>query len=646
MKQLFSLAISLFAMTIFTSAQSSNCADSVRTTYNWHEYNGAVDVTVTIDTFDLDSGFVTTCINTGTDLNQMNGFTCSSGFWSKYVYTYDAQNRIIEKKLVTGSANGWKDSLRTTYSYDASTGNLLEESSDMWDGSLWQQLETKQWTFDLNGNILLFTDQQFNSGNINNIQRISWNYSGTTLVSKIKETGSGNLWVNQYQYIFIYGASGRDSLTYLKWDVANNVWDTLGTQAYSPGPDKTATFSVVDTVIVGGLPYLDTYNETIDTLENILSRDELQPDHMSSMGFFYNKTIETYGYFNGLYLNTYSHSSEWFDIGDGELGWYCTGNDLTTSYDSLGYMTQWIQAARCVMPRRYTTTYTYDSEHHLIAETGYLDANVSSDSYFKNIYYTNPTTMYATFNGLVYSDSAQGCQGDVVQPSLMIAGGCGNYHYQWTPATGLSSDTIPNPVITINDSTIYTLNITDDNGNAISLQYKTNPLLQAEISLDTLPCVGCPAIIHCNYTGSNYTYQWYYNGNLIIGGQDSTYEPTQTGYYYVEVRKNFYICISNSDSIYYVSTLGIESLSSADISLHPNPSSGISTLKILFPKKEKCTITINTLSGTRLKNLFGNNDGTKDVSITLDATDYLPGVYFISIATENGVKQLKWVVQR
>ena len=110
MKHFSTALLCLIFICKLSLAQTSNCADSVRTSYYYHAYNWSPEYIITIDTFNLDSGFVTTCINTGVDPNQMNGFTCSLGYWSKYVYTYDAQNRITEKKLITGSATGWKDS--------------------------------------------------------------------------------------------------------------------------------------------------------------------------------------------------------------------------------------------------------------------------------------------------------------------------------------------------------------------------------------------------------------------------------------------------------------------------------------------------------------------------------------------------------
>ena len=47
-------------------------------------------------------------------------------------------------------------------------------------------------------------------------------------------------------------------------------------------------------------------------------------------------------------------------------------------------------------------------------------------------------------------------------------------------------------------------------------------------------CKGDPVVLQAN-TAAGYTYQWFKNGNLIIGATNSTYSTTKPAYYQVQV---------------------------------------------------------------------------------------------------------------
>lgn len=57
------------------------------------------------------------------------------------------------------------------------------------------------------------------------------------------------------------------------------------------------------------------------------------------------------------------------------------------------------------------------------------------------------------------------CQGETIQLGVNESGGSGTYtSYAWSPATGLSSTTIENPVSSVNTTTNYSVDVTDSNG--------------------------------------------------------------------------------------------------------------------------------------------------------------------------------------
>ena len=65
------------------------------------------------------------------------------------------------------------------------------------------------------------------------------------------------------------------------------------------------------------------------------------------------------------------------------------------------------------------------------------------------------------------------------------SGGQGPYTYLWTPATGLSSTTMANPVCTVNTTTLYTVTVTDAGGasQTDNINVVVNPAADANLLL-------------------------------------------------------------------------------------------------------------------------------------------------------------------
>lgn len=84
----------------------------------------------------------------------------------------------------------------------------------------------------------------------------------------------------------------------------------------------------------------------------------------------------------------------------------------------------------------------------------------------------------------VTADPLSVCEGDEVQLSVLVAGGCGAITYYWySDPAGFTSD-MPNPTDTPTETTTYFVTVTDDTGNAIT-DFVTVEVL-------TSPTIICP----------------------------------------------------------------------------------------------------------------------------------------------------------
>jgi gliding motility-associated-like protein len=83
------------------------------------------------------------------------------------------------------------------------------------------------------------------------------------------------------------------------------------------------------------------------------------------------------------------------------------------------------------------------------------------------------------------------------------------YHFKWSPATGLSSDTVANPTASPKSSVTYTLVVTDAKGckSTDSVYVKVNPLPKVDAGADAVICFGDSAMLG-TASKTYYAYKW------------------------------------------------------------------------------------------------------------------------------------------
>lgn len=132
------------------------------------------------------------------------------------------------------------------------------------------------------------------------------------------------------------------------------------------------------------------------------------------------------------------------------------------------------------------------------------------------------TVTVNTLSVLVNASTTSLCQGQSSNLTATASGGTPGYVYSWSPAAGLSSTTIFNPVATPATNTTYTATVTDAAGcskvGSVSITVTTTPT--STFTVSPLPvCIGDTVTI--TYTGNGLAsdiYIWNFNGGTVVSG--------------------------------------------------------------------------------------------------------------------------------
>ncbi|MEO6454303.1 MAG: S8 family serine peptidase, partial [Ginsengibacter sp.] len=193
-----------------------------------------------------------------------------------------------------------------------------------------------------------------------------------------------------------------------------------------------------------------------------------------------------------------------------------------------------------------------------------------------------------------------------------LAIGGGTYKYTWSPSAGLSDIHDANPFAKPSQTTTYTLTVTDACGQKASSQVTiTVNAAKPPIKITTLKdsiCVGETTRLVAT-KNSNYRYQWYMNGKLIPGANDTSYVAKRSGRFQVSVTNGPGGC-ANTSSVFRVKDCSIwlddnepdttcysyfyASHGLADTSFRPNES----FTKTIYPPKPGDLLKVNFSSFT------------------------------------------------
>jgi len=123
------------------------------------------------------------------------------------------------------------------------------------------------------------------------------------------------------------------------------------------------------------------------------------------------------------------------------------------------------------------------------------------------------------------------------------------------------------------------------------------------------------------------TFQWYLNGDLIAGATSQNYTPTQSGIYVVRITDANGCVYRYSQGYMYSIATGINDIETKNISVYPNPSTGIVDLDFNYQKFNSVNVQVYDVYG---KLVLSYKDNWR-----LDLTQLSNGIYTLAISLDN-----------
>jgi hypothetical protein len=227
-----------------------------------------------------------------------------------------------------------------------------------------------------------------------------------------------------------------------------------------------------------------------------------------------------------------------------------------------------------------------------------------------------------------------------------------------TDSTTITVFPIPSPILSQDGNT---LNVSADdiatvvwyiNGNAQddvfgpSLDVSDGGLYAAEVTNS----YGCSAmsnsILYCAPVNITYdalagemsvedvyeTYQWYYNGIALDGGNTAYVPASEPGNYMVEVTTDYGCTV---ESAVYILEVGVRETTSQIISVYPSPAEDHLYIRVMSDQHNP-QIEIFDILGQRLDVRIIHSTGRE---MMLDVSSYPSGVYFAKTANNN----IRWI---
>jgi hypothetical protein len=130
-----------------------------------------------------------------------------SYYWTsegRWTYTYDLNINMIEEVYQDMILANWENSWMSAFTYDVNN-NMIEELYHVWDGSNWKIFWTNIYTYDINNNLIIELKQIRDDSTWVNRSKTTFTYDvNNNMIEELYQEWSGNTWTNYFKSTYIY----------------------------------------------------------------------------------------------------------------------------------------------------------------------------------------------------------------------------------------------------------------------------------------------------------------------------------------------------------------------------------------------------------------------------------------------------------
>ena len=283
--------------------------------------------------------------------------------------------------------------------------------------------------------------------------------------------------------------------------------------------------------------------------------------------------------------------------------------------------TAWTRVAFIVTPGIHTFKWSYQKDYITAAGS---DMVMIDNIQFPPISPSLPLGILASVN------SVRICQGSSALLSVKASGGTGVYSYSWKPSAGLSNPLSAVPVATPDVTTDYLVEVNDGNVTSSTtvhinvLQRPAKPVITVSTDGKTL------------YSSAYQGNQWYQDTTAIAGAVATSYVPTSSGNYYVNVI-DYSSCVSDRSAVFQFPATGLPAAGvSSLLDISPNPFTGFLILKYTLTVPTPVSLELCDLTGRVIKQIDEKSlrsPGNYQSTINLESLQ--KGIYLIVMKTSS-----------
>lgn len=176
-------------------------------------------------------------------------------------------------------------------------------------------------------------------------------------------------------------------------------------------------------------------------------------------------------------------------------------------------------------------------------------------------------------------------------------------------------------------------------GAPARIYFDYNPPIYTNTVINTIRCYTAPKpsislksrFLEVDSIGdtSNYTYQWFYEGDTLEGATKAHLEPDKSGDYVVQLT-DFFVCSQTSEPYTHLATDLERTQGTIGVRIYPNPSTNETHLA--FANTAPRNVEISSLLGTVVY-----STSTDGELLSLNMSSWSPGVYLVKV--EEGSKK-------